>query len=73
MMRRRGADLDRAARLADAATAPESCAMSIRHRGSLRRSFINGTRLWPPAMSLGGRRLKSASFATASSNEVARS
>ena len=46
-------------------------AMSIRILGSLRRSFISGTRLWPPAMNLPSP-LLARSFASASSSDVAR-
>ena len=45
--------------------------MSISACGSLRRSFISGTRLWPPAMSLPPSPA-AVSFASASSSEVAR-
>jgi hypothetical protein len=50
VVRRAGADLDRR-RLADAGQAGTR-AMSMSTAGSLSRSFIVGTRLWPPAMSL---------------------
>ena len=46
-------------------------AMSISIFGSLRRSFISGTRLWPPAMNFPSP-LLAASFASASSSDVAR-
>jgi hypothetical protein len=44
-----GADLDLVVLLADPGQAGMR-AMSISVFGSLRRSFISGTRLWPPAM-----------------------
>ena len=47
-------------------------ATSIRTAGSLSRSFISGTRLCPPAMSFPAPPA-AASFASASSSEVARS
>ena len=46
-------------------------AMSISSLGSLRRSFISGTRLWPPAMNFASP-FAAPSFASASSSEVAR-
>ena len=65
-----GADLDLAVRLADAGQSGMR-AMSISTFGSLRRSFISGTRLWPPAMNLPSPSA-ACSFASASSSEVAR-
>ena len=50
---------------------PGMRAMSISVCGSLSRSFISGTRLWPPAMNLPSP-LAAASFASASSSDVAR-
>ncbi len=46
-------------------------AISISVLGSLSRSFMSGTRLWPPAMNLPSP-LVSRSFASASSSDVAR-
>ena len=45
--------------------------MSMSTCGSLRRSFISGTRLWPPAMNLPPPPA-AFSFASASSSDVAR-
>ena len=50
---------------------PGMRAMSISVSGSLSRSFMSGTRLWPPAMSLPSP-LAARSFASASSSDVAR-
>jgi hypothetical protein len=50
---------------------PGMRAMSINTCGSLRRSFISGTRLCPPAISL-PLPLAAASLASASSSDVAR-
>jgi hypothetical protein len=50
---------------------PGILAMSISACGSLRRSFMSGTRLWPPAMSLAPPPA-AFNFATASSSDVAR-
>ena len=50
---------------------PGTCATSISTAGSLSRSFISGTRLWPPAISLPAPPA-AASLASASSMETAR-
>src|SRR5437773_5001382 len=50
---------------------PGMRAMSINALGSLSRSFISGTRLWPPAMNFPAP-LLARSFASASSSDVAR-